>query len=177
MFKSSAHVNTRNGQFVQIYGNLWLPSKTIYCIQQCPTMLHVSVDTTIFKHWLKHVALTAINYCIWRWIQITVIYYKYGGINSIKIARAGQAYVNNKYNNFKHMVLNCWNAMLIYFKNQCLNMNLILNYANIKIKEFIYAWKFSYRPTHIAILSRAEYNKLSLVVNINYHRFIISTTG
>jgi hypothetical protein len=37
------------------------------------------------------------NYC----------WYKYNGINSIKMARGGQAFVNNKYNNLKHKVLKC----------------------------------------------------------------------
>jgi len=34
----------------QINGNLYLPSNTIYCIQQCSTTLHVSVYTTICRH-------------------------------------------------------------------------------------------------------------------------------
>ena len=37
MFRRGAYDNTHNGQFIQIYGNLCLLSKTtIYCIQQCP---------------------------------------------------------------------------------------------------------------------------------------------
>jgi hypothetical protein len=42
-----------------------------------------------------------------------------------------------------------------------------------KLRKFIYTFKFSYRPEHVALLSSAKYNKFfSLEVNIYYHQLL-----